>query len=473
MNYDYQLAVIGGGAGGLTVAAGAASFGSSVALIEQQSEVGGDCLHYGCIPSKALIQAAGEVNVTAQQAGLTEEQYNYIFKNAMKCVSEAIDDIQSHDSKQRFIDMGIDIYQHTARFEDEHTLQVGQEFITAKRIVIATGSSPTLPSIDGLDTVPYLTNESIFNLKERPSSLVVIGGGIVGVELSQAMAHLGVKVTILEKSDHILSNEDTEIAKMAQNILSEDLTVMTRTQVNQVELAGNQVCVHFTEGNHKGTIEASQLLVATGRRANIKSLQLGNAGVDTKEGTIQVDHHLRTNKKHIYAVGDCNGSMPFTHVAGMEGKTVVSNAVFGLPSKVSYEQVPWVIYTSPEIYHLGLTELEAKAKYGHELLTFKTLLEDSDRFIAERNTSGIVKVMTKSNGKIVGAHAFGVGAGEWMQEVGTLQSLNKKFQTLSNVIHPYPARNNVLSQTADLYWRDKLFNSKWNHAIRWYVRKFR
>lgn len=260
---------------------------------------------------------------------------------------------------------------------------------------------------------------------------------------------------------------------MAQNILSEDLTVMTRTQVNHVELAGNQVCVHFTEGNHKGTIEASQLLVATGRRANIRSLQLGNAGVDTKEGTIQVDHHLRTNKKHIYAVGDCNGSMPFTHVAGMEGKTVVSNAVFGLPSKVSYEQVPWVIYTSPEIYHLGLTELEAKAKYGHELLTFKTLLEDSDRFIAERNTSGIVKVMTKSNGKIVGAHAFGAGAGEWMQEVGTLQSLNKKFQTLSNVIHPYPARNNVLSQTADLYWRDKLFNSKWNHAIRWYVRKFR
>ncbi|MFG6149594.1 dihydrolipoyl dehydrogenase family protein [Halobacillus sp. B23F22_1] len=473
MNYDFQLAVIGGGSGGLTVAAGAASFGASVALIERKSELGGDCLHYGCMPSKALIQAAAEVQETAAHTELSYEQYNQMFDKAMARVREAVQDVQVHDSKQRFIDLGIDIYEADAQFEDDHTLKVGEEVITARRIVIATGSSPAIPPISGLEDVPYLTNETIFSLEERPSSLIVIGGGVIGVELAQAMADLGVSVTILESSERILSKEDKEIALLAHEALAHKLTIITHSQVERVESSTQGVTVYFDKQGGRASVQASHLLVAAGRKANVEKLRVTQAGIETKDEAIQVDQRLRTNKSHIYAVGDCNGSMPFTHVAGMEGKIAVSNAVFGLSRKVSYENVPWVVYTTPEIYHLGLTEEEAFTMHGDKLLTFKTKLKDADRFMAERNTSGLIKVITTDKGKIIGAHALGPGAGEWMQEVGTLQALNKKFQTLSTIIHPYPARNNALTQTADLYWREKLFNSRWNRLIQWYVRTFR
>lgn len=473
MTFDYQFAVIGGGSGGLTVAAGAASFGAKVALIERKTELGGDCLHYGCMPSKALIQAAKEVKEAAEYVELTEDDYKKLFKSAMKRVGEALQDVQEHDSKDRFISLGIDIYEAEATFLDEQTLQVGEQTITAKRFVIATGSSPDIPPIDGLDEVDYLTNETIFSLNDKPSTMVVIGGGVIGVELSQAMSRLGVDVTVIEGSKHILSKEDEEIASLSQRLLSEELNILTNTNAERVEKNGDQLQVHYIKDGVPNSITADSILVAAGRKANIGKLGLDQAGIVTGKGSIQVDATLRTNKKHIYAVGDCNGSMPFTHVAGMEGKIAVSNAVLGLSRKASYEKIPWVVYSSPEIYHLGLTEEEAQEKYGEDLLTFKTKLADTDRFMAERKKEGLVKVLTTNRGKIVGAHAIGEGAGEWMQEVGTVQALNKKFQSISNVVHPYPAKNNVVSQTADLYWREKLFGSKWNDFIRWYVKKWR
>ncbi|MGI8317102.1 dihydrolipoyl dehydrogenase family protein [Halobacillus mangrovi] len=473
MNFDYQIAVIGGGSGGLTVAAGAASFGASVALIERKAELGGDCLHYGCMPSKALIQSAKEVYEAARYSSFSSEEYDRLFRQVMERVAEAVQDVQEHDSKDRFVELGIDLYEAEAAFKDEHTLLVGEETITAKRFVIATGSSPVVPPINGLDTVDYLTNETIFSLKERPQSLAVVGGGIIGIELSQAMARLGIEVTVIEGGDEILSKEDREIASTAHDLLSQELNVLTRAKVDRVEKKLDGLTVYYTKDGAEGSIEAERILVAAGRNANIDSLDLKNAGVKVSRGSIDVDTALRTTCSHIYAVGDCNGSMPFTHVAGMEGKVAVSNAVLGLSRKVSYAKVPWVVYTSPEIYHLGLTEAEAQEKYGDQLLTFKTMLRNNDRFMAECHKEGLVKVMTNQRGKIVGAHAIGEGAGEWMQEVGTLQALNKKFQSLSNIVHPYPARNNVVSQTADLYWREKLFDSPLNKAISWYVQTFR
>ncbi|MGR9050994.1 dihydrolipoyl dehydrogenase family protein [Halobacillus faecis] len=473
MTFDYQIAVIGGGSGGLTVAAGAASFGAKVALIERKTELGGDCLHYGCMPSKALIQAAKEVKEAAQYNEWTQEDYSRLFKSAMERVANALQDVQEHDSKDRFINLGIDIYEAEGTFINEHTLQVGEETITAKRFVIATGSSPAIPPIDGLDKVNYLTNETIFSLNQKPSSMVVIGGGVIGVELAQAMSRLGVDVTVIEGSERILSKEDKEIASISQRLLSEELNILTSAKVERVEKSGEQVQVHYMKDDAPNSITADNILVAAGRKANIGELGLDKAGIVTEKGSIQVDSTLKTNKKHIYAVGDCNGSMPFTHVAGMEGKIAVSNAVLGLSRKASYEKIPWVVYSNPEIYHLGLTEEEAQEKYGEDLLTFKTKLADNDRFMAERKKEGLVKVLTTGRGKIVGAHAIGEGAGEWMQEVGTVQALNKKFQSISNVVHPYPAKSNVVSQTADLYWREKLFGSKWNDLIRWYVKKLR
>ncbi|MCP3026814.1 NAD(P)/FAD-dependent oxidoreductase [Halobacillus sp. A5] len=473
MRYDYQLAVIGGGAGGLTAAAGAASFGASTALIEREIKLGGDCLHFGCVPSKALITAASEAVDWSVHMNLSEDQYNSLFTKAMSRVKEAVEEVHSHDSKQRFIDMGVAVYEGSAKFLNNHTLQVGNDLITAKRIVIASGSSPSIPSIQGIEQVDYLTNETIFSLKERPYSIIVIGGGAVGVELAQALAHLGVKTTLLESSETILAKEDEEIADLVQKELAKKIIIITGTQVDHVESADEGVTVYFNKKGSPATVQASHLLVAAGRKANIDNLELENAEIATENGVVKVDSHLRTSQKNIYAIGDCNGSMPFTHAAGMEGKIAVSNAVLGLTRKASYENVPWVVYTTPELYHLGLTEQEAREKYGDQLLTFKTKLETSDRFMAERNKTGLIKVLTTGRGKIVGAHAFGPAAGEWMQEVGTLKALNKKFQAISSIVHPYPARNNAIVQTADLYWREKLFNSKWNEAIKWYVQTFR
>ncbi|SFJ61451.1 Pyruvate/2-oxoglutarate dehydrogenase complex, dihydrolipoamide dehydrogenase (E3) component [Halobacillus dabanensis] len=474
MGFDYQLVVIGGGSGGLTVAAGAASFGAKVALVERKKQLGGDCLHYGCMPSKALIQAAKEVQEASKYMDIKKVEYNALFEGAMTRVKEAVQEVQDHDSKDRFINLGIDLYEAEAVFEDEHTIRVGAETITAKRFVIATGSSPFVPHIDGMDNVGYLTNESIFALHNKPESLAVIGGGVIGVELSQAMSRLGVDVTMIEGNEHILSKEDDEIVQIAERSLSEQLHILTNAKAERVRRDGKGIHILYTKDGVQNEIHTDQLLVATGRKPNIENLELDKIGVKTDdEGFIKVDESLRTSRKHIYAVGDCNGSMPFTHVAGMEGKIAVSNAVLGLARKVSYKKIPWIVYTDPEIYHLGLTEKEARKKYGEYLMTFKTLLKDNDRFMAERKKEGLVKVLTTRRGKIVGAHAIGDGAGEWMQEIGTVQALNKKFPSISSVIHPYPAKNNVVSQTADLYWREKLFGSKWNEVIRWYVRKWR
>lgn len=473
MSFDYQVVVIGGGSGGLTVAAGAASFGAKVALVERKSELGGDCLHYGCMPSKALIQAAKEVHDSSHYMDSDMIDYNRFFSEAMDRVRVAVKEVQSHDSKDRFIDLGIDIYEAEGTFIDEHTLRVGEGTITGKRFVIATGSSPFIPPIEGMDNVDYLTNETIFSLESKPASMVVIGGGIIGIELSQAMSRLGVEVTLIEGGSQVLSNEDEEIAGIARNVLSKELNLLTNAKADLIEQSNEGVRVIYTKDGSQSEVRAERLLVATGRKSNIDGLGLQQAGVQIENDSIQVDDTLRTTCRHIYAVGDCNGSMPFTHVAGMEGKIAVSNAVLGLSRKVSYEKVPWVVYTAPEIYHLGLTEEEASEKYGDDLLIFKTKLADNDRFMAERKTAGLIKILTTNRGKIVGAHAIGEGAGEWMQEVGTVQSLNKKFQSISNVIHPYPARNNVVSQTADLYWREKLFGSKLNDIIRWYVKKWR
>ncbi|WP_258871479.1 dihydrolipoyl dehydrogenase family protein, partial [Halobacillus trueperi] len=296
MTFDYQIAVIGGGSGGLTVAAGAASFGAKVALIERKTELGGDCLHYGCMPSKALIQAAKEVKESAKYAEWTEDEYKKLFKSAMERVADALQDVQEHDSKDRFINLGIDIYEAEGTFLDEHTLQVGEKTITAKRFVIATGSSPAIPPIDGLEEGDYLTNETIFSLNQKPSSMVVIGGGVIGVELAQAMSRLGVDVTMIEGSEQILSKEDKEIASLSQRLLSEELNILTNAKAERVEKNGDQVHIHYKKDGAPNSITADTILVAAGRKANIGSLGLDKAGIVTEKGSIQVDATLRTNK---------------------------------------------------------------------------------------------------------------------------------------------------------------------------------
>lgn len=457
----YDLIVIGGGSGGLTAAAGAANMGASVALIDDQPGLGGDCLHFGCVPSKAFIAAAREVHAVhkgAKEFGLSVSG-EVRFQRAIERVHEAIDEIQEIDSDKRFEDLGVTIFRGKGSFVDEHTVSIdGEHSISGKRIVISTGSSPNVPPIDGVKDVSFLTNESIFNLDHLPESTVFIGGGVVGLELAQSLARFGSKVTVLETSETILKKEDQDIISVAREILEKELTFVYNAQVKGISTREGSKVVTYNLNGKEEELVVDEIMMSTGRKPNTDKLNLEAAGVETNKGFVKVNDQLQTSKSHIYAIGDVNGAFPFTHGAGMEGKLIVQNAVFGLKRKVKYDNVPWVTYIDPEIFHLGLTEEEAREQHGDNIRVFKVGIDDVDRFIAERKKEGLVKVVTDTKGHILGAHAVGEDASSWMQEIVFAKEHGHKLGDISTVIHPYPTKGAILNQVSDLYWREKLFD---------------
>ncbi|PFA68656.1 pyridine nucleotide-disulfide oxidoreductase [Bacillus sp. AFS015802] len=473
---QYDLIVIGGGAGGLTVASGAASLGAKVALIEKSGLLGGDCLHVGCVPSKAFIQAAREVSTIRNGSALGFETKGTVdMKKVKERVKGAISHIQQHDDPDRFLQMGVDIYFGGAEFLDSHTILVEKEDrISGKRIVVATGSSPNVPDIDGLSEVEYHTNETVFEVEELPQRVVFIGGGPIGLELAQAFSQLGSEAVVLEQNEEILVKEDKEIREVATGILEEDIQFVYGAEIKRVSKHGSgQKTVHYMKDGVEQSVEGDLLFLATGRKPGTESLNLSAAGVEVDDrGFIKVNDELRTNHSHIFAIGDVNGRYPFTHGAGMEGKLVVQNAVFGLKRKVSYNKLPWTTYTTPEIFHIGLTEEEAVEK-GIEYKIYKTTLDEVDRFVADHRTEGLVKIITDPSGKILGAHAVGSGAGDWMQSVVFAMEKGSKIGALSNMVYPYPNHAAAVQQTADLYWREKLFDGVLPVLSKKYVELFR
>lgn len=474
----YDLIVIGGGAGGLTVAAGGASLGAKVALIEKEQEPGGDCLHYGCVPSKALIEAAKEVYTARKAAAefgmtLTGEASLAVAKKRVKA---AIAQIQGHDGADRFREMGVDVYQGLGVFKDAHHVEINgtNDVIYGKRIVIATGSRPIVPPIEGLSEVGFLTNETIFEQEEAPKRLLVIGAGPIGLELSQAMARFGSEVIVVDMAKKIFGREDNRIVPFVKKALEKELQFRLGAGVKKVAQTdtGTKIVTISVDG-HEENIEVDEILVAVGRKPNIEKLRLEVVGVTVERGNIVVSPTLQTSNPHIYAVGDVNGTFPFTHAAGMEGKVVVANAVFGLKKKVNYENVPWVTFTDPEVFHLGLTEQEARDKFADNATIYEVTTDDVDRFVADRKLEGIAKVITDKRGLILGAHAVGPGAGEWMQEIVYAKQHGHKIGNLSNVIHPYPIRAAILQRLADQYWRKKLFGGSIPKLAKKYIQWFR
>jgi pyruvate/2-oxoglutarate dehydrogenase complex dihydrolipoamide dehydrogenase (E3) component len=473
----YDLIVIGGGAGGLTVAAGAAGFGVKVALIEKEPQPGGDCLHTGCVPSKALIAAAKELYTARKAAeayGLElKGEANYL--EAYRRVQAAKSVIQHHDDADRFRRMGVDIYQGHGKFRDDYHVEIeGGEVLHGKRIVIATGSRAAIPPIDGLHDMDFLTNESVFDMKSLPKSLIVIGAGPVGLELSQAFARLGSKVTLLMRGSRLLKREDADLVPYVQAALEKELSFVFHANVSRVEaMADGNKRVIVKRGGEEIHLEADAIFVAAGRKPNTDLLGLSNTRVQLDGDHIVVKKTLQTTAPHIFAVGDVIKPFPFTHAAGMEGKTVIGNAVFGLKRKVSYDHVPWVTYTDPEIFHLGMTEDEARDQAGDAIQVYKVTLDHVDRFITDRETDGIVKVITDRKGTILGAHAVGKGAGEWMQEAVFAKHYDHKLGDISQAVHPYPTHGEALMKTADQFWHRKLFHGAVPHLLKAYVKWFR
>jgi pyruvate/2-oxoglutarate dehydrogenase complex dihydrolipoamide dehydrogenase (E3) component len=435
--FDYDLAILGGGSAGLTAAKTARFFAKKVALVDKE-RLGGDCLHYGCVPSKALIKASRVMHEVknASRYGLELNGTEVTLGAVNGRVHAAIDEIARLDSEENLRALGVDVLLGGARFVDAHTIAIGdRRRITAKHVLIATGSRPARPRISGLDQ--FWTNEDVFDLRDLPKRLAVLGGGPIGVELAQAFARLGTKVTIIQRGEKLIPRDDPDaIAVLEKSFATEGIDVAFATEVTKVRAEGGERVLSF-KGRRTDDLRADAILVAVGRSPNVEGLGLEHAGVRFTPRGISVNERLQTNQSHIYAAGDVVGGLLFTHFAGYQAAHAVRN-IF-LPIKMKFEPgyVPWVTFTDPEIAHVGLTEPEAK-KTGREHHIVRFPYSHHERAITDQEPVGLMKFLIDQRRRIAGCHIAGAGAGEIINEITLAMNNDLSVDRVIMSIHAYP-----------------------------------
>ena len=460
-----DLCVIGGGSGGLSVAAGAVQMGASVVLIEGH-KMGGDCLNHGCVPSKALIAAASQAGSWTEAAGFglrqTAPQVDYAA--VMDHVQSVIAGIAPHDSVERFEGLGVHVIQDWARFTGPREVAVGDHRIRARRFVVATGSAPAIPPIKGLADMPYLTNETLWSNRDLPDHLVIIGGGPIGMEMAQAHRRLGAEVTVLELAT-ALGGEDPEIAGVAlEHVRQEGVDIRENTGVAAVRRTDDTISVELAEG---GEIRASHVLVATGRRPNLDRLDLDRAGVAHSGRGITVTSGLRSiSNSRVYAIGDAAGGPQFTHLAGYHAGLVIRSALFRLPVRTRAEMIPRVTYLDPEVAHIGLTETQAREQHGRRVEITRFRFAENDRARAERRTEGLAKAVIGRRGRILGCSIVGAGAGDLIQPWALALYKGLKIGDMAGHVVPYPTRGEISKRVAGAYFAPRLFES---NKLKWIV----
>jgi len=462
-----DLCVIGAGSGGLSIAAVAAQLGVKVVLIEK-NKMGGDCLNYGCVPSKALLAAARSVKsmTHAKKFGVNVEKYQVDFKAVHDHVQGVIDSIAPNDSVERFEGLGVHVILAEGSFVDNNTVQAGNQTITAKRFVIASGSTAAVPPIPGLRDVDYLTNENIFDLETLPEKLLVIGGGPIGCEMAQAHALLGSNVSVFEMAT-IFPKDDVEcVAVVREELINDGVSLFEGVSVVSVKKSEQGVRVHYEKDGKEHHVDGTHILVATGRRPNIDGLELTKAGVEFTPRGIEVNKRLRTSNKRIYAVGDITGGFQFTHTASYHAGIIVRNLLFRLPAKVDYAAMPWVTFTMPELAHVGMIQADAEKK-GLTVNVTRFEFSENDRAQTERDTKGMIKVVTNLKGKILGATIVGDHAGELILPWALAINERLNIKALTSVIAPYPTLSEISKRVAGEYYRASLFSEKTKRLIRW------
>lgn len=468
---DCDICVIGGGSAGLTVAAGGSQLGAKVVLIEG-GEMGGDCLNVGCVPSKALIAAAKAAHAGAAAApfGVIYDPPKVDFPAVMDHVKDVIASIAPVDSQERFEGLGVTVLRDWARFKDEKTVIAGDKEITAKRFVVATGSRPMVPPVPGLDGVSYLTNETLFDLRERPEHLIVMGGGPIGCELAQSFARLGSKVTLLEMAS-ILPKDDPEcVAVVRAHLEADGVALREGAKVVAVEKSGDGITVSVEAGETTEKITGSHLLVAAGRKVTTDGLDLEKAGVEYDRRGVTVDGRQRsTSNRRVYALGDVGGNPQFTHMAGHGGGLFIRDFLFRLPGRVSLSAFPWVTYSDPELAHVGMTEAMARDK-GERFEVLRWSFAENDRAQAERKTDGLLKAIVTPKGKILGCSIAGPGAGELIQPWILAIHGGQKIGKLATMIAPYPTFGEVSKRGAGSFYTPKLFSGRTKTLVRWLLK---
>ncbi|PLX46811.1 MAG: mercuric reductase [Desulfobulbaceae bacterium] len=460
--FDYDVGVIGGGAAGLSVTSGAAQFGAKTLLVEKEAELGGDCLHYGCVPSKTLIQSAHvyQTMKRAESFGLPGVQSGPVdFTKVAERIRRVIATIQEHDSVARFQGLGAEVRFGAARFCDEHQVEVDGKRVTAGKWVVATGSSPAVPALPGLAATPHITNRQLFSLEKLPVSLVVLGGGPIAVEMAQAFARLGSRVTLIQRSEQILRREDRDMAELVSTALAaEGVILHLGATVEEVTDLGNRRQIRIsTKGGEHLAIEAESILVALGRAANVGGLGLKEVGVDFSERGIVVDRRLRTSQPHIYAAGDCNGAHLFTHAAGYEAGIVIANAILHLPRRADFTWLPWATYCDPELASIGLNEKAAR-QAGVDYTVWQEEFSANDRALAEGAGQGRLKLLLDRRQKPLGVQICGPQAGELLCEWVAVLNGGMKLSGLAGAIHPYPTLAEINKRVAGAVLAPKLFS---------------
>lgn len=449
-----DICVIGAGSGGLTVAAAAAAFGVSVVLVER-ARMGGDCLNHGCVPSKAMIASAklAERIRHASEFGLGKLQPEIDFAAVNRHVQGVIDAIAPNDSVERFTALGVRVIQAEARFIDKRTVVAGDAQIRARRFVIATGSSPNVPPIPGLDEVPYLTNETIFARKRLTRRLLVVGGGPVGLELAQAHRRLGAEVTVIE-ADAILSREDPELAALLRRrLVDEGIDIREGVKVTRIEKRGNLVRAHLDHAGETGTVDGSHVLLATGRKPNLEGLGLEAADIRHSPSGIAGDSRLRTSNRRVYAIGDVLGGTQFTHLASFHAGIALRNILFRLRARADRTAIPRVTFTDPEIAHMGMSEAEARASH-RRLRILRWPYAENDRAQAERRTEGLIKLVADRRGRVLGVSIAGADAGEQMAFWSLVVARRMRVHDIAGLVLPYPTMSEIGKRAAVAYFSE-------------------
>ena len=464
-----DVLVIGGGSGGLSVAAGAVQMGAKVVLLEG-GKMGGDCLNYGCVPSKALLSAAKQAKVMGAGApfGVKSVTPKVDYSAAKDHVHNVIATIAPHDSVERFTELGVRVITEYGKFISATEVQAGDHIITARRIVVSTGSGPFVPPIPGVQDVPYYTNENIFDLRERPDHLLVIGGGPIGMEMAQAHVRLGSKVTVIEGMKAFGKDDPEMAAIVLDNMRAEGIEIVEDALAQNISGKAGNITVETSNGTFTGT----HLLMAVGRKVNTDKLDLDAGNIEHTRTGITVDTGLRsTSNRRVYAIGDVAGGLQFTHVAGYHAGVIIRSMLLGLPAKAKVPHIPWATYTDPELAQVGLTEAQARKKYADKLDVARFELGGIDRAIAEGKTKGMIKVMVVG-GRPVGVSIAGHMAGELISMWAMAIANNMKMSAIAATVLPYPTISEVNKRAASAYFAPKLFDSKLIKTVVGIIQRF-
>jgi pyruvate/2-oxoglutarate dehydrogenase complex dihydrolipoamide dehydrogenase (E3) component len=466
---ETDICIIGAGSGGLSVAAGAVQMGARVVLIEA-GEMGGDCLNAGCVPSKALIAAAKHAHAMTTGAvfGITPATPQIDFAAVKDHVAAVIAGIAPIDSQARFEGLGVRVIRDWARFTGPDVVEAGGSRIRARRFVVATGSRPAVPPIEGLADVPYLTNETIFAGRDRPDHLLIIGGGPIGMEMAQAHCRLGCKVTVIEGAKAFGHDDPEAAAVVLARMRAEGVEVLEGAQVTRVTGAAGAIEVEIRDGRR---VAGSHLLVAVGRKVSVQGMGLEAAGVEFTGKGVTVGADLRSSNRRVYAIGDAAGGLQFTHVAGYHAGIVIRQMLFGLPAKASMGHIPWATYTDPELAQVGLTEAQARHQHGPSLKVLRADFAENDRAQTGRDTAGFIKVMVVK-GRPVGATIVGAQAGELIGLWAMALAAKVKMSAIAGTVLPYPTLGEVSKRAAGAYFSPKLFDNPWVKSVVGLVQRF-